>query len=142
MGFITANREQLTLFGYSLDDFVDESAKCRFIVQLVNRLDLNDLYADYSTQGGDAFEPAVLLATWFLAYSEGQTSTRKLEGLCLRDMHYIYTSGHLKPDHTSLSRFRQRHLERLPGYFVQMIRMAVEEGISDFKLIGIDGSKL
>jgi len=142
MGFITASREQLTLFGYSLDDFVDESAKCRFIVKTVGKLDLHDLYADYSSQGGDAFDPSILLATWFLAYSEGQTSTRKLEEQCCRDMHYIYTSANLKPDHTSLSRFRQRHLDRLPGYFVQIVRMAMDEGVSDFRLIGIDGSKL
>ena len=142
MGFITASREQLTLFGYSLDDFVDESAKCRFIVKTVGKLDLHELYADYSSQGGDAFDPSILLATWFLAYSEGQTSTRKLEEQCSRDMHYIYTSANLKPDHTSLSRFRQRHLDRLPGYFVQIVRMAMDEGVSDFRLIGIDGSKL
>jgi transposase len=142
MGFITASREQLTLFGYSLDDFVYESAKCRFIVKTVGKLDLHELYADYSTQGGDAFDPAILLATWFLAYSEGQISTRKLEEQCRRDMHYIYTSANLKPDHTSLSRFRQRHLQRLPGYFVQIVRMAMNEGVSDFRLIGIDGSKL
>lgn len=142
MGFITASREQLTLFGYSLDDFVEERAKCRFIVRTVDKLDLHELYADYSSQGGDAFEPAILLATWFLAYSEGQTSTRKLEEQCRRDMHYIYTSANLKPDHTSLSRFRQRHLQRLPCYFVQIVRMAMEEGVSDFRLIGIDGSKL
>ena len=81
------------------------------------------------------------MATWFLAYSEGQTSTRKLERQCQRDLHYIYTSANLKPDHTSLSRFRKRHLERLPGYFVQIIQMAVERGVSDFRLISIDGSK-
>ncbi len=142
MGFITADRKQLTLFGYSLDDFVEESARCRFIVKMVESLDLSGLYADYSTQGGDAFDPACMLATWFLAYSEGLTSTRKLEQQCQRDMHYIYTSAHLKPDHTSLSRFRQRHMELLPGYFVQIIGRAVAEGVSEFKVIGIDGSKL
>jgi transposase len=109
---------------------------------VVEELDLSDLYADYSSQGGDAFDPSAMLATWFLAYSEGQTSTRKLEQQCCRDMHYIYTSSNLKPDHTSLSRFRQRHMERLAGYFVQIIRMAMEQGVSDFRLVGIDGSKL
>jgi transposase len=142
MGFITASREQLTLFGYSLDDFVDLSARCRFIAKVVATLDLNELYGDYSSQGGDAFDPGILLATWFLAYSEGETSTRRLERLCGRDMHYIYTSANLKPDHCSLSRFRQRHLGRLPGYFMQIIRIAAEQGVSDFRLIGIDGSKL
>lgn len=142
MGFITESREQQILFGYSLDDFVDQSAKCRFIVKMVEKLDLTKLYASYSSQGGDAMDPSILLATWFLAYSEGQTSTRKLEQACRRDMHYIYASAHLKPDHTTLSRFRQRHIERLPEYFVEIIRMASQEGVSEFSSIAIDGSKL
>ena len=67
MGFIAANRNQMGLFGYSLDDFVPAEAKCRFVVKIVQELDLSHLYADYSPQGGDAYDPATLLATWFFA---------------------------------------------------------------------------
>ncbi len=142
MGFITADRNQRMLFGYCLEDFVSVGDKCRFIVEVVKKLDLSELYADYSSQGGDAFDPGILLATWFFAYSEGISSTRKLERFCTRDMHYIYVSGNLKPDHCSLSRFRHRHLERLPKCFVEIVRLGLEAGISDFKRIAVDGSKL
>ena len=141
MGFIAANRNQMSLFGYSLDDFVPAEAKCRFVVKIVQELDLSALYADYSPQGGDAYDPGTLLATWFFAYSEGISSTRRLEALCGRDMHYIYVSGNLKPDHTTLSRFRQRHAARLSEYFVQIIRLAMERNVSKFGHILIDGSK-
>jgi len=141
MGFITANRGQLSLLGYSIDDFVEEAAKCRFVAELVNELDLKDLYSDYSSQGGDAFDPAIMLATWFFAYSEGISSTRRLEQLCRRDMHYIYISGNLHPDHTSLSRFRKRHIGIISRYFIQLIRISLSKGVSDFKRISIDGSK-
>ena len=142
MGFITASREQQVLFGYSLDEFVPKDAKCRFIVEVVKELNLFDLFNDYSDQGGAAFDPSVMLSTWFFAYSEGVTSTRELEQRCLRDMHFIYVSGNLRPDHTSLSRFRKRHLERLPGLFVQMVRLARERGVSDFRRICVDGTRL
>jgi transposase len=141
MGFITANRNQMSLFGYSLDDFVPAEAKCRFVVRIVLELDLSGLYADYSPQGGDAYDPATLLATWFFAYSEGVSSTRRLEALCGRDMHYLYVSANLHPDHTTLSRFRQRHAARLSDYFVQIIRLAAERHLSEFRHILIDGSK-
>lgn len=141
MGFIAANRNQMGLFGYSLDDFVPAEAKCRFVVKIVQELDLSHLYADYSPQGGDAYDPATLLATWFFAYSEGVSSTRRLEALCGRDMHYIYVSANLQPDHTTLSRFRQRHAARLSDYFVQIIRLAMERNASEFRHILIDGSK-
>jgi len=111
MGFITKDRKQLNLIGYCLDDFVEQKAKCRFVVQLVSELNLQALYDQYSDQGNDAFDPEIMLATWFFAYSEGVTSTRKLEGRCKRDLHFIYISANLQPDHSSLSRFRKRHLE-------------------------------
>ncbi len=142
MGFIKTNRKQLDLFGYSFDDFVPRDAKCRFIVDIVSKLDLSALYQRYSHQGNDAFDPAVMLSTWFYAYSDTVTSTRRLEERCQRDLHYIYVSGNLKPDHTSLSRFRKNHLDLLSGYFVQIIKIAIEGGMTDFKQIAIDGSKI
>jgi transposase len=142
MGFISSNRSQSHLFGYSLDDFVAPDSKCRHIVRWVERLDLSGVYADYSDQGGDAFDPRIMLATWFFAYSEGITSTRKLEQLCRRDMHFIFVSAHLQPDHCSLSRFRQRHCSRLPDLFVQILRQAAENGVSEFGLIAVDGTKI
>lgn len=142
MGFISSNRSQSHLFGYRLDDFVGPDSKCRQIVRWAERLDLSAVYADYSDQGGDAFDPRILLATWFFAYSEGVTSTRKLEQFCKRDMHFIFVSGHLQPDHCSLSRFRKRHGHRLPDLFVQILRHAAEDGVSEFGLIAVDGTKI
>jgi len=131
----------MTLFGYSLGDFVPAGARCRFIVEVVGELDLRELYGDYSPQGGDAYDPGTLLATWFFAYSEGVSSTRRLESLCGRDLHYIYVSANLQPDHTTLSRFRQRHGARLSDYFVQIISLAIERNVSEFRHILTDGSK-
>mgnify|MGYP001212358998 FL=1 len=142
MGFLTADRKQLELLGFSVDELVERSSRPRFIVDLVDRLDLKEVYNSYSDQGGDALEPSIMLATWFLAYCEGITSSRKIEELCRRDLHYIYISAHLRPDHCGLSRFRQRHAQRLPSIFVQIVRLAQEEGLSKFKRLSIDGSKL
>ena len=54
----------------------------------------------------------------------------------------MYVSGNLVPDHTSLSRFRKNHFDLLADYFVQIIKIATRNGISDFKQIAIDGSKI
>ncbi len=142
MGFISANRSQSHMLGYSLDDFVVPDSKCHHIVRWVERLDMSAVFADYSTQGGDAFDPRIMLATWFFAYSEGETSTRKLEQLCKRDTHFIFVSAHLQPDHCSLSRFRKRHGHHLPDLFVQILRLAAEDGVSEFSLIAVDGTKI
>ena len=71
MGFIPADRRQMKILGYSLDDFVSQDAKCRFVVKMVELIDLNQLYARYSHQGGDAHDQRTMLATWFFTHSEG-----------------------------------------------------------------------
>ena len=142
MPFIKGDRDQTALLGYSLSDFVDSGAKCRFVLSLVGRLDLSSLYARYSRQGAEAFDPSMMVALWFYAYCEGITSTRKLEERCLRDTHFIYLSANLKPDHTSFSRFRKNHLDLMGAYFVDLVRMAVEEEVSDFALLAVDGTRI
>lgn len=142
MNFITNNHNQMHLFGYSLNELVPKDAKSRFVLSLIKQLNLKKLYNRYSSQGNPAFEPSTMLATWFLAYSEGVTSTRKLEELCYRDLHYIYISSKLHPDHTSLSRFRKNHIDLMTDFFTQLVVMIKEQDIADFKDIAIDGSKI
>jgi len=142
MGFICNDRNQIELIGYSISDFVPKDNKSRFVVEIISRLDLSGLYSRYSNQGNDAYDPAAMLATWFLAYSEGVSSTRKLEKLCHYDLRFIYVSANLQPDHSSLSRFRKSHIGLMADYFVQLFKIAQQTGVSDFKAISIDGTKI
>jgi len=142
MRFITNSQNQLHLFGYTLGDLVPKKAKCRLVLDLVKKLKLKKLYHRYSSQGNHAYDPSMMLATWFLSYCERETSTRKLEELCQRDLHFMYISSNLQPDHTSLSRFRKDHLDLMKEYFVQIVLLIKKESLSDFKDIAIDGSKI
>ena len=142
MGFLIPDRSQQHLFGYSLEEFVPQDNKCRFIVNIVEHLDLRELDSRYSSQGGDTFQPAAMLAAWFYGYTEGETRTRKLENLCKYDLRFIYVSGNLRPDHTSLSRFRKKNLDLMEEYFVQIVKFAMNAGISDFSGVNIDGTKM
>jgi transposase len=142
MGFIPYNRSQMNLLGYSIEDFARNDPKSRFVVELVSRLDLSALYSRYSSQGGDSYAPDMMLALWFYAYSNGITSTRKLEELCKFDTRYMYITSNQQPDHSTLSRFRKAHLDLLSEYFLEILLIAQAEGISDFSQISIDGTKI
>jgi transposase len=83
-----------------------------------------------------------MLATWFFAYSESVDSTRQLEAKCKYDTRYMYTSGMLMPDHSTLSRFRQSNLDLMQAYFVEILLLAQQMDLSDFKAIAIDGTKI
>jgi transposase len=142
MNFLSNDREQNNLLGYCLDDFVPKNSKCRLILSLVKKLNLKDLYSRYSSQGNPAFEPSTMLATWFMSYCEGETRTRKLEQLCNRDLHFIYISSNLQPDHSSLSRFRKANLDLMAEYFTQLVLLIKKNNIAQFKDIAIDGTKI
>lgn len=142
MGFIRAEREQLDMLGYSLEEFVEQKSECRWLIQVLRELDLGEFYGAYSDQGGEAYDPEVMLAVWLMAYREGHTSTRKIEQLCRRDLHYIYLSGNLKPDHCALSRFRRRHRKHFHGVLVDLVRLARDRGVADFRRMSVDGSKI
>jgi transposase len=142
MNFITTDREQVGILGYSLRDFVEEGSKPLFIVKLIRELDLREIKVRYSPQGGEAYDPEIMLGILFLSYSEGITSSRKIERKCKKDMDFIYISGNLRPDHCSISRFRQNHIDLVGKYFVEIVRKAQQCGISDFKTMSMDGTKI
>jgi transposase len=79
MGYITADIDQIGIIAYSLAEFVEEKSKSRFIVKLIREMDLRELYVRYSSQRGEAYDPEKMLVILFLGYSEGITSSRKLE---------------------------------------------------------------
>lgn len=142
MNFLSKDRNQTNIIGYSLDDFVPKDAKCRLVVSLVKELNLKNLYTRYSNQGNPAFEPSIMLSTWFLSYCERETRTRKLEDLCKRDLHFIYVSANLQPDHSSLSRFRKANLDLMTEYFTQLVLLIKKKNLSQFDDIAIDGTKV
>ena len=142
MGFITSDRSQTNFLGYCVEDFAKEDLKSRFTVELVSRLDLRALFARYSDQGGDAYAPDMMLALWFFAYSNNQIHTRDLEQSCKFDTRYMYITGNQRPDHTTLSRFRKANIDLMSEYFLQILLLAQESGISEFKHIAIDGTKI
>jgi transposase len=142
MGFITTDRSQSDLLGYRIEDFAKADPKSRFVVDIVSQLDLSVLYTRYSTQGGDSYAPDMMLALWFFGYSEDQIHTRDLEQSCKFDTRYMYITGNQRPDHTTLSRFRKANIDLMSEYFIQILLLAQESGISDFKHIAIDGTKI
>jgi transposase len=136
------NRSQINLINTTLDERLPQNAKCRFIVKLVEKLNLTPLLCRYSHLGTNAISPSALLATWFLAYSEGITSSRRIEFLCTDSNQYIYVSADTRPDHATLCRFRTQDQELFAAYFVQILEMAEAEGVTCFKRIHTDGTKI
>jgi len=91
-----------------------------FIVDVVDRLDLSEVYASY---GGDGrgqppYDPAMMTALLLYAYCVGLPSSRKIERSCVEDVAFRVIAANQRPDHGSISSFRHRHLAALAGLFL------------------------
>lgn len=128
----------------SLDDWLDEDDEARFISEVVEDiLDLAPVYASYaSASGAPPYDPRMMLKLLLFAYATGVTSSRELERRCQRDIAFRWLSGNQAPDYRSLARFRRRHLDALPGLFLQVLRVCAQAGLVRLGRVALDGTKL
>ena len=69
--FRRTDRETPWLLPPSLQDWLPEGHLARFVVDIVEQLDLSDLTSDYSRGGKRAYHPAMLLSLLFYGYATG-----------------------------------------------------------------------
>lgn len=123
-------------------DWVRDEPLVQIIDQVVQRLDLTELYARYSESGRPFYDPAMQLKLWLFGYCDGVYSSRSLAQHICHDIRYLYYAGSLRPDFRTLSRFRQHNVDLLSGYFAQVIKLFEAEGLTDVSLVALDGTKL
>ncbi|MEO7559126.1 MAG: transposase, partial [Nitrosospira sp.] len=67
------------LFPLSMNGWLPEHHLARFIVEIVEQLDLKPMEGAYGTSGSAPFHPALLLSILVYGYATGVFSSRKLE---------------------------------------------------------------
>jgi transposase len=142
MKFKVTDQEQLGLLKGSIFEFVEENSIARFLVQLIKQLDKRSILGKYSKQGGKAIHPDALIGLLFLGYIKGITHSRDLEEMSKKHIEFIYVSEGLKPDHSSICRFKRNNEKEISDLFVQLVKLSKEQGIGDYKAIAMDGTKI
>jgi len=142
MLFKEYNQDQLFLFPPSLHDFLPKDHLARVINEVVDELDLRELYDRYSDLGCTAYHPQLMLKVLFYGYAMGERSSRVISHRLSSDVAYMYLSALQQPDFRTINRSRKDNLEILRGLFVQIVRFCVEMGIVSIGTIAIDGTKL
>ena len=78
--FFEVDRETPWLLPPSLQDWLPEGHLARFVVDIVEQLDLSDLTSDYSRGGKQAYHPAMLLSLLFYGYGPGSSQAASWSG--------------------------------------------------------------
>ena len=121
---------------------LEDDHPARIVNAVVERLDLELVYAWYKEEGKPAYHPQMMLKVLFYSYLIGNMSCRKMEaGLQLR-ADYVFLSGDQVPDFRTLNAFRTRHMAQLPGLFAQIVMLCSALGMIDFKHLALDGQKI
>lgn len=140
--FIPVDRQTSYLFPPSVEDWLPEDHLARFIVEVIERLDLSALTRQYAGRGSAAHHPAVLLGLLIYGYVTGLPSSRKIERATYDSVAFRYIAANTHPDHDTLAAFRRRCGAQFEQLFVQVLMLAREVGMLKLGKIAVDGSKV
>jgi transposase len=143
--FRSADVNQALLLPPSLHDWLPEKHLARFLVDVVDALDLGAIYDSYEEKDGRgqaAYDPAMMVRVLLYGYCTGSYSSRKIQAKTYEDVAFRYLAVDEHPDHSTLAEFRKRHLEALAELFSQALQLCQKAGLVKLGHVAIDGSKI
>ena len=140
--FIVADRKTDYLLPPSVDDWLNEDHLARYIVEVVDQLDLSRLTRQYAGRGSKAHHPATLLSILIYGYCAGVFSSRKLERATYDSVAFRYLAAGTHPDHDTLATFRRRFLGEFSELFIQVLELAREMKLLKLGNVCLDGTKV
>lgn len=140
--FAQVDRETLYLLPPSIQDWLPEKHLARFVVDIVEQIDLGPLKASYSGRGSEPYNPEMLVALLFYGYATGVFSSRKLERSTYDSVAFRYIAANTHPDHDTIATFRRRFLPLLTKIFVEILAIARQMKVLKLGKVSIDGTKI
>lgn len=143
MAYRYGNRNQITLFPQSIEEYVSQDDPVRVYDAFVEALNFDNLgiVLDQNKVGSPEYNPKVMVKLLIYGYSYGIRSSRKLERAAHHNISFIWLLGSLKPDHKTIARFRRDNALALKKILKQCVRMCVKLDIIAGNTLFIDGSK-
>jgi transposase len=140
--FRTIDRDIDFLLPPSVQDWLPEGHLARYVVEVVEGLDLSELERAYAGRGSPPYHPATLLSLLIYGYATGCFSSRKIERATYDSLAFRFIAANTHPDHDTLATFRQRFAKEFEATFVQVLQVARENQLSRFGTVSLDGTKI
>jgi len=140
--FRTIDRQTGYLLPPSVDEWLPEKHLARFIVEVIDGLDLGGMSGAYRGSGSASYHPRMLLGLLVYGYATGVFSSRKLERATYDSVAFRFIAANDHPDHDTIATFRRRFLKDIEKLFVVVLQLAREMGLLKMGTIGLDGTKI
>ena len=140
--FRTIDRQSGFLLPPSVDEWLPEKHLARFVMEVIDGLDLRAMSGVYRGSGSASYHPRMLLGILVYGYATGVFSSRKLERATYDSVAFRFVAANDHPDHDTIASFRRRFLRDIEKLFVQVLLLAREMGVLKLGTIGLDGTKI
>jgi transposase len=140
--FRPVDRDTGFLLPPSVDEWLPEQHLARFVVEVIEGLDLRAMIGRYRGCGEAAYHPRLLLGILVYGYATGVFSSRKLERATYDSVAFRFIAANQHPDHDTIAAFRRRFLPQIEALFVQVLLLARELGILQLGTVALDGTKI
>ncbi|MGH8996678.1 MAG: transposase, partial [Acidimicrobiales bacterium] len=137
-------RDQAFLLPPTIGDWLPESHLVWFVLDVVAMVDLSGFHARHPNDGVGrrAYDPEMMLALLFYAYSVGLRSSRRIEAGVRSDLAFKAICCDIVPDHIAIARFRTEHERAITDAFVDVLRLCARAGLASLGTVAIDGTKI
>jgi len=140
--FRPSDRSTGFLLPPSIDEWLPERHLARFVVEMIEGLDLRPMSKAYRGTGSASYHPATLLGLLVYGYATGVFSSRKLERATYDSVAFRFIAANEHPDHDTIATFRRRFLKEIEALFVQVLLLAREMGVLKMGTVALDGTKI
>lgn len=140
--FVAVDRDTAYLLPPSVDEWLPQDHLARFVVEVIDQLDLSELTRPYAGRGSAAYHPAMLLGLLVYGYATSVHSSRKIERACHDSVAFRFIAANTQPDHDSIATFRRRFLPQIEALFIQVLMLAREMKCLKLGNIALDGTKI
>ena len=140
--FRMIDRESGFLLPPSVDEWLPERHLARFVVEVIDGLDLRAMSGDYRGSGSASYHPRMLLGILVYGYATGVFSSRKLERATYDSVAFRFIAANDHPDHDTIAAFRRRFLKEIEALFVKVLLLAREMGVLKMGTVALDGTKI
>jgi transposase len=127
--FRPIDRDTGFLLPPSVDGWLPEKHLARFVVEVIDGLDLRAMSGSYRGSGSASYHLALLLGLVVYGCATGVFASRPLERASDDSVALRVIAANEPPDHDTIAAFRRRFLKEIEGLFVQVLVLAREMGL-------------
>jgi transposase len=140
--FRPIDRDTAFLFPPSVDEWLPQRHLARYVVEVVEGLDLSEMVKAYRGSGSASYHPAMLLALLIYACATKVFSSRAIERATYDSVAFRFIAANEHPDHDTIATFRRRFLPQIETLFVEVLKLARTMGMLKLGTVALDGTKI